>query len=199
MSNGDDDRGESRRTIARREQRKAGDRSAKLAHELMKVADSVLRKLELDDDLREAVERARAVTSQVARRRAERALAGDLRRVDLRALETRLANVLATGAAEPQLFHLAERWRTRLIEGGLEAAAEFPGGAQDPLPQLIARAQGERATGKPPGAARALFRHITEVLKAQRGGPVADAADDADGGDTDGTEDDATGSETDEA
>jgi ribosome-associated protein len=126
------------------------------------------------------VDRARAVTSQIARRRAERALAGDLRRVDLDDLETRLANVQATGTAEPRLFHLAEHWRTRLIEEGIAAAATFPGGAQEPLPTLIHQARRERDTGKPPGAARALFRHVLAVLKAQATAPAPSEADDSD-------------------
>lgn len=53
-----------------------------------------------------------------------------------------------------------------------------------PLPQLIASAQREWATGKPPGAACALFRHIAAALKAQPAPPVASdedaATDDAD-------------------
>ena len=178
MANRDDQ--ESRRTQARRERRKAGDRSADLANALMKLPASALAKLELDEDLREVIDRARAITSMVARRRAERALAGDLRRHDLVALARRLANVHATGAAEPQLLHAAERWRTRLIEEGLAAAAEFPGGSVEPLPQLIAQARRERDTGKPPGAARALFRHVVTVLKAQAAAPADDG-----GGDTD--------------
>ncbi len=166
-----DDGGESRRQIARRQVRKAGDRSARLANTLMKVAPSVLDKLGLDEGMREAVDRARKVTAQVARRRAERTLAGDLRRVDLVALDGRLATVLETGSAEPQNFHHAEQWRTRLLEGGLAAAEEFPGGAAPPLPKLLAQAQREKATGKPPGAARALFRHIVAVLNAPAAPP----------------------------
>lgn len=172
-----DDRGESRRQIARRQQRKAGDRSARLANALMKLPVSALGKLGLDEDLRASVDRARAVTAHVARRRAERTLAGDLRRIDLVALDARLAQVQTTGAAEPQQFHLAEQWRARMIEEGLAAAAEFPGGVTEPLPQLIASAQRERVTGKPPGAARALFRHIAAVLKAQPVTPVASGED----------------------
>ena len=64
-----------------------------------------------------------------------------------------------------------------MIEEGLAAAAEFPGGVTEPLPQLIASAQRERVTGKPPGAARALFRHIAAVLKAQLATPVASGED----------------------
>lgn len=178
-----DDRGESRRQIARRQQRNAGDHSARLANALMKLPVSALGKLGLDEDLRASLDRARAVTAHVARRRAERTLAGDLRRIDLVALAARLAQVQTTGAAKPQQLHQAEQWRARMIEDGLAAAVEFPGGVAEPLPQLIAAAQRERATGKPPGAARALFRHIAAVLQAQPATPVAsneDAAPDDD-------------------
>jgi len=71
------------------------------------------------------------VTAHVARRRAERTLAGDLRRIDLVALDARLAQVQTTDAAEPQQFHLAEQWRARMIEEGLAAAAEPRAGRLD--------------------------------------------------------------------
>lgn len=170
MSDRDDEGPDrSRRQIARRERRDAGEQSARVAHLLMKLSDSVLGKLEVEEALRDAIARARAVTSQNARRRAERTLAGDLRGVDLDALEAEIANVQSTGAGatETRLLHLAERWRARLLEEGTSAAAEFPGGAEAPLPALIHQARRERDTGKPPGAARALFRHVVAVLKAQ--------------------------------
>jgi ribosome-associated protein len=174
----DDDRGESRRQMARRAQRQAGERSARLAHELMSLPASALGALGLDEELREAVDRARAVTAHVARRRAERTLAGELRRADVDQLQAMLATAQARGGAEQQRFHLAERWRARMIEGGVAAAADFPGGAKQPLPRLIEEAQRERATGRPPGAARALFRHITAVLNAQPPDQVEPVDDD---------------------
>lgn len=163
----DDDDGPSRRQLAKKQRRDAGDRSGDLARKLMSLPESTLVRLELEDRLREAVDRARAITSHVARRRAERALAGELRRVEIADVERRLANVQSAGVAEPQLFHMAERWRARLIDEGDAALAAFPGGAQDPLPKLVADAKRERATGKPPGAARALFRHVIAKLRAQ--------------------------------
>jgi ribosome-associated protein len=173
-----DDRDESARTLRRRQLRTEGERSARLASTLMKVAESVIAKLGFDDELHTAVARARAVTSPGARRRAERALAGELRRAGaLPGLEQRLATVEEAGAAEPRLFQLAERWRARLITDGLAAAQELPGGAAEPLPELIRRAQRERATGRPPGAARALFRHVVGVLKAQGAEPTEPADD----------------------
>ncbi len=162
----DDERDESRRQVARRQRKSAGDRSARLAHQLMGLRASALGALGLDEDLRESVDRARAVTSPVARRRAERSLAGDLRRADLDDVERRLAGAESTAAADVRLFKLAESWRARLIEGGIAAAAELPGGADDQLPALVEQAQRERATGKPRGAARALFRHLLARLSA---------------------------------
>ncbi|MGN6111083.1 MAG: ribosome biogenesis factor YjgA [Kofleriaceae bacterium] len=174
-----DDGTRSARQIARGRQRKAGDRSARLANALMKLSATAVKKLELDEDLREAVERARAVTSHGARRRAERTLAGDLRRFDLVALDAQLAKVHESGNADVREFHLAEQWRARMIEEGIAAIAAFPGGRDEQLPRLIDAAQRERATGRPPGAARSLFRHIVALLKVQRVDATdADEADD---------------------
>lgn len=176
------------RQIARAKQRKAGDRSTRLANTLMKLPAPAVKKLELEEDLREAVERARAVTALIARRRAERTLAGDLRRFDLAELAAKLAKVHEAGNIDTQVLHLAEQWRARLIEEGGTAAAAFPGGASAELLRLIAAAQRERDTGRPPGAARALFRQVMETLKAPRaedGDKASDAGEaDDEAGDT---------------
>src|SRR5688572_27189132 len=154
------------RQIARGQQRRVGDRSARLASALMKLSASAVKRLEVDDDLRVALDRARAVTSHNARRRAERTLAADLRRFELDEIEAQLAKIHDTGTADARQFHLAEHWRARMIEEGTAALDEFPGGRDDQLPRLIDAAQRERTTGRPPGAARALFRHIVGRLKA---------------------------------
>ncbi len=163
MSPRDDDR--SARQIARGKQRAAGDRSAQLAAELMKLPEPVLAKLEVDDDLREKIERARAVTAHIARRRAERTLAGELRRYDLAEIAQALAKAEGTKNAGVAQFHLAEKWRARLLDEGPVALAAFPGGGDDKLAALIDAAQRERATGLPRGASRALFRHVVELLR----------------------------------
>jgi ribosome-associated protein len=162
----DDDR--SARQIARAKQRSAGDRSATLSRTLMQLPAAKLGKLPLEEELRDAIDKARAVTSHIARRRAERELAGALRGHDLRELAEQVAKVEETGTVDAHDFKLAERWRARLLDEGATALAEFPGADDPELPRLIAAALRERTTGKPPGAQRALFRHVMEVLKAQR-------------------------------
>ena len=155
--------------MARRARRDAGTSSAELASALMKLPQSSLGKLGLDEDLHAAVTQARAVTANVARRRAERGLAGSLRRVDLTDLATRLENVRVTGVGDPKRLHQAERWRTRLLdepEGPSAFRTAFPTADHQPLSRLIAEALRERTTSRPPGATRALFRHVTAVLDA---------------------------------
>jgi ribosome-associated protein len=184
MPEDDDLESRSNRQIARSKMRRAGDRSGRLARTLMELGEPIIKKLELSDILREHVDRARKVKAHVARRRAERTLAGDLRKFedDLVALEEQLAKISETGNPDAQQLHLAEQWRTRLLAEGMKAATTFPGGVDEELPRLVDAAVREKETGRPPGAARALFRHIVEALKTQRRAALLAAAetDDAD-------------------
>ena len=159
----DDDR--TARQISRSKTKRAGDRSAKVALQLMKLKDHQLAKLDIEDELREEIETARRVTSLIARRRAERTLAGELRHVDREVREDKLAKLDQHDAGDVRKMHEPERWRARLIEEGVAAAAELPGGHDDELPRLIHAAQRERDTGRPPGAARALFRYVMARLQ----------------------------------
>jgi ribosome-associated protein len=165
----DDNNGESRRQISRRNQRNAGDQSAQVAHTLMAISDSALGKLELGETLLAAAQRARKIKSMIARRREERALAGALRRVDLDELQKRITSVQSTGVSDTRLLHETERWRAQLIAEGDDAVlafcAEYPTANAHALFPLIANAKKEQITGRPPGAARALFRHVSGVLK----------------------------------
>jgi ribosome-associated protein len=165
MADRDDDP-RTNRQIARSKQKRAGDRSADVAATLMKLSDAEVKRLEIDDELRDELDRARAITSHVARRRAERTLAGALRGIDIGAVEAAVEKVKEHGVDVRQ-FHEAEQWRAKLIDEGMEAAAGFPAAIDDELPRLVDAARRERATGKPPGAARALFRHITALLKSK--------------------------------
>jgi ribosome-associated protein len=181
----------SNRQIARGKVRREGDRTARLARTLMELKAPVLKRLELEEELREAVDRARKVTTLIARRRAERTLAGDLRRFDTANLDDQLAKV-HDGNVDEQQFHLAEQWRTKLIAEGIGAAKTFPGGvpgSDGELARMIDAAKRERDTGKPPGAARALFRFVAEALKVARRAAELAAAETGDAPDEDEAED----------
>lgn len=165
-------RDKSNREIARGKVKREGDRSSQISRKLMQLKEPLVRKLEIDLELKDAVNAARAITSPPARRRAERTLAGELRRYELAPIEAALAKVHEAGNIDAQALHLAEQWRARLIEEGITAAAELPqppeGTDQAELVRLIDAARKERDTGKPPGAQRKLFRHVVELLTVAR-------------------------------
>ena len=161
----------SARQLSRDERRTAGERSAGTARRLMQAGDADVARLGLDEDLLAEVRQARAVTSNVARRRAERRLAGVLRDADLDDVEARLSRLQESDRAEAAQFKLAESWRARLIEGtasGDELCASATVSDPAALAKAIGDARRERTTGKPRGAARALFRLIVAALR--RGG-----------------------------
>jgi ribosome-associated protein len=174
------DEPESRRSIARRAQREAGEESAALARTLLSLSDSVISKLELDDRLASALTRARKTKSMVARRREERALAGELRGTDLPGLSAQIAAIRSTGVVDPELHHAAERWRDRLLSDDAAAAAfiaKHPDARGVPLGQLIAAARRERDSGRPPGSGRALFRQLLSVIRAHAAAEAEASAD----------------------
>lgn len=182
MGRNDSDGPETRRQIARRETRKAGDRSAELAKKLMLITDAQLGKLDLDDELTQRIAQARRITALVARRREERALAGYLRGFDLVEIATRVHNVETNGVADVRAFQQIEVWRDLLIADNeviAQVVAQLPSVSASALEPLIANARRERATSKPPGAARALFRYLSHAQKAKAAEAMRAQAEDA--------------------
>jgi ribosomal 50S subunit-associated protein YjgA (DUF615 family) len=199
----------SARQIARSKQRKAGDRSTKLANELMKLGAPAVKKLEIDADLREVLERQLAKIHEHSNADAQHFQVAEHWRARL--IEEGIA-ALATFPGAP-----AARGAGAGVDGegagghdadgdggsagghggggghGADGGADDEGdgaGGRGEWTRLIAAARRERDTGKPPGAARALFRHIVDALKTQQAAAehaVADndEADDDDAGDDD--------------
>ncbi|HEY4056412.1 MAG TPA: ribosome biogenesis factor YjgA [Kofleriaceae bacterium] len=156
------------REVVRGKRRRAGDVSAKIARDLMQIKDAHVKKLRIDDELRDAINEARKITAPIARRRAERTLAGELRRWDLQKLTAEMAKLAEATNVDSRKLHDAENWRTKLIDGGIEAANDLPGGPDDELARMIMSARREKETTKPPGAQRALFREIMKRLDAKQ-------------------------------
>ncbi|HEY4177144.1 MAG TPA: DUF615 domain-containing protein [Kofleriaceae bacterium] len=156
------------RELVRGKRRRAGDVSARIARELMLIKDAHVKKLVIDEELRDVINEARKITALIARRRAERTLAGELRRWDLQDLSAKMAKLSEATNVDSRKLHDAEEWRTKLIEGGVDAAKDLPGGVDDELVRMIMAARREKETTKPPGAQRALFREIVKRIEAKQ-------------------------------
>jgi ribosome-associated protein len=141
-----------------------------LAHALMDAPLRAIEALDVDPDLKALVHESRRVTQQVARKRQTQFLAKQLRKDDEAIATIRRAFETSDEdrRRETARLHRLEHWRARLVEEGdpaLEALVETcPQADRQALRQLIRQARAEAAAGKPPAAARRIFRMLSDLL-----------------------------------
>jgi ribosome-associated protein len=126
--------------------------------------------LDLPDELRDAIEAARRISSHGARLRQRLFIGKLLRRIDttevVAAMHRRGDMERARLRGEKQI----EQWRERLLSDDEtfweQLAREYPTADLDELRTLARQARSELAARRPPAAARALFRRLRAVLAA---------------------------------
>jgi ribosome-associated protein len=142
----------------------------RLAEMLTALGDAALARVPLDENLREEVRHARAVTSHIAHKRQVQFLAKQLRGCDaeaIAAIRGVLANDRTHAHRQAASLHRVEQWRDRLLDGGdaaLDAlVALHPQAERARLRGLVRTALRERDGGRPPRAMRELFRLLREL------------------------------------
>ncbi|MBZ0223313.1 MAG: DUF615 domain-containing protein [Dokdonella sp.] len=140
-----------------------------MAEALARMSPAQLARVPLNDDIRAEVERTRAVSSHIARKRQNQFLAKQMRKLgeeELAAIRVVLADDRTQAMRDAAALHQVEQWRERLLDGGDEALGAFiathPDVDRQQLRQLIRNACAERKAGKPPHAFRELFRFLRE-------------------------------------
>ena len=143
----------------------------KLAQTLAALSDAQLARVPLADDLRAEVQRTRAVTQQIARKRQSQYLAKQMRKLEdaeLDAIRAALEHDREHAHRETAALHRVEQWRERLIDEGdaalSELLQEFPSTDRQHLRQLARNARIEREQNKPLHAFHELFRALRQVL-----------------------------------
>jgi ribosome-associated protein len=143
----------------------------KLAQTLADMSDAQLTQIPLGDDLRAEVQRTRAVTQQIARKRQTQYLAKQMRKLDdaeLEAIRATLAHDREHTRRESAQLHRLENWRERLLAEGdaalTELLQEFPSADRQHLRQLARKAKVEREQSKPLHAFHELFRALRDLL-----------------------------------
>jgi ribosome-associated protein len=141
-----------------------------LGAELVQLRRDQLQRIELPDELREAVEFAHRVTSHEGRRRHMQFLGKLMRQVDADAIRAAIARATGESRAAVALMHLAERWRDRLLEDDAaltEFVAAHPAADVQWLRATIRAARRENSAGQGPRHARELYRWLHEQLDSQ--------------------------------
>jgi len=136
---------------------------------LVKLPDAQFKRIELPEELREAVAACRKITQNGALRRQKQYIGKLMRAVDPAPIQAQVDAFNGVSAAENARLHQAEKWRERLIADN-EALTLFldnyPGSTDAThLRQIIRNARDEAARNKPPKAFRELFRTVREAMQ----------------------------------
>lgn len=154
-----------------------------LGEQLVWLGPEQLKRIEMPEDLREAVLLAKGLKRGEALRRQLQYIGALMRGADSEPIRKAVDDLLGSQRAEARMFHAMEEWRDRLLQGdesSLEAFVErYPHADRQRLRQLILNARKEIQANKPPRTSRALFRTIREWAAFPPGGaaPALDPED----------------------
>jgi len=138
-----------------------------LGQQLVDLSRDQLARVELPDELREAIDFAHRVTSHEGRRRHMQYIGKLMRRIDADDVRAAIGRATGESRAAVALMHFAERWRDRLLaddEALTEFMSEHAGADVQFLRATIRAARREQAAGQPPKHTRALYRWLHEQL-----------------------------------
>jgi ribosome-associated protein len=142
-----------------------------LAKSLIDLTPSRLDRIPLEQALREAIDQARRIRSNVARKRQMQFVAKLLRRTDAEPIIEAMSALEQEGRQATARQHRAERWRDYLLKTGDPAVSELlqlrRGADAQAIRQFIRTARNEAARGRPPAASRSLFRLLREMDESE--------------------------------
>jgi ribosome-associated protein len=137
-----------------------------LGEELAALSADWLKKIDIPDHLRQALQEAQRISSHGAHRRQLQYVGKLMRDLDAEPIRAALANIRGESAAEVARMHRLERLRTRLIEDEktlAEIATTYPGADLQHLRSLRRSALKEQEAQKPPKSYRAIFQALKEL------------------------------------
>jgi len=139
-----------------------------LGAELVELSVGQLKKINLPENIYEAVRECQKITAHGARRRQIQYLGKLMRNADDEPIRAGLALIRGESSAETARLHRLERFRTRLLEDEAflaEIAAVWPQLDQQHMRQLRRNALKEQEGNKPPKNFRAIFQVLQELDK----------------------------------
>jgi len=152
-----------------------------LGEQLVALGKDQLARIDLGDDLREAVRDAQRFTKHEARRRQLQYIGRLMRDLDPAPIRAALDEINGVSAAANARQHALERLRTRLLEDETvlgEIARDHPDADLQHLRQLRRNALKEQAANKPPRAFRELFRMLRNLEETPHDPDEPGTADD---------------------
>ena len=150
-----------------------------LGAELVELSVGQLKRINVPENIFDAVRECQKITAHGARRRQIQYLGKLMRSVDDEPIRAGLALLRGESSAETARLHRLERLRVRLLEDEAvltEIAAQWPGVDLQHLRTLRRNALKEKENNKPPKNFRAIFQILQEL--DQKGVPAAQEPED---------------------
>lgn len=139
----------------------------RIGERLAGLSEEQLQRLQLPDDLLQALLAVKGMQAHGARRRQMQYIGGIMRKVDIEPIEQGLLEIEQGAMAQARAFQRIERWRDRLVAGDdqlmEELLATVPGMDRQRLGQLVRSA---RKAQEKEGAAKKSARHLFRYLKS---------------------------------
>lgn len=143
----------------------------KLGESLIELAPEQLERLDLHEDLVEAIRFFHTLKDKEARRRQQQFIGTVMRKIDPEPLRQALDELDQLRFQQAEAFHQIEIWRDALVDGDGEVLTELVGRFgldSQQLRQLARQAAAEKAAGKPSKNGRALFRLLRQSLEREQ-------------------------------
>lgn len=140
-----------------------------LGRQLIDLPIKELKKLELEDELLDAVINAQTM-SHGALKRQTGYIGGLIAKSDFQSIQNNLAKLKQVHHGEVKQFHQLEQWRDDLLSGNAEIITllhnQFDNFDSQYVRQLVRNAAKESKNNKPPKSARLLFKYLQECQQS---------------------------------
>ncbi len=135
---------------------------------LVKLSQEQLKRLDLPELLLDAVLACKEFSKHEAVRRQMQYIGRIMRDIDAGPIADKLARLEAPNKRHTALFHVAEKWRTEILEDSDAVARfvmEFPEANPQRLRDLAEKARAEQAAMRPPRNFRELFHVLSAIVQ----------------------------------
>ncbi|CAB0150551.1 hypothetical protein PSI9734_00990 [Pseudidiomarina piscicola] len=154
--------------VSKSQLKREAEAQQELGRTLVDLSVGKLEKMPIDDELLDAIQLAQRIRNKrEGFRRQLQHIGKMMRHRDTAPIAQALSELENTHDEQNALFHQLEKYRDTILAEGDGAIQEFlhdyPQADRQKLRQLYRQAQKQQQQGKPPAAARELFKYLREV------------------------------------
>lgn len=155
--------------VSKTQRKKECTDMTEMGEKLISLNHDELAQIQMDDELRAAIEEAQRIKSYGALKRQKQFIGKIIRNIDADEISIQLDKILHKHDMHNAEFKRMEKWRDNLVENGDVAINSFleayPNADRHHLRQLVRNVEREKKASKPPTSYRQIFKYIREIAE----------------------------------